>query len=245
MSELLAVLDRPRGRIETAPNRVVEHSPGPDHPNQVSDWRATVNGTRTCSVDKCSNGIYARKLCKVHYRTAKLRGDFTPDARYGAAEALAARVEKLGDCLIWTGSTRSDGYGQIKVAGKSRAVHQVAWEFANGPIPEGMEIDHTCFNHGCVNVEHLRLATRAQNNRNLPGARSNSRTGVRNVSANAKGFQVQLSKAGRLYHFGTFATVAEAQVVAEAARAELFGDFAGRAALGVPEEAEQKGNGNE
>ncbi|MBX3435944.1 MAG: HNH endonuclease [Planctomycetaceae bacterium] len=191
-----------------------------------------MNGTRTCSVDECPRGIYARKLCKVHYRTAKLRGDFTPDPRYGAAEALAARVNKVGDCLIWTGSTKSDGYGQIKIAGKARAVHQVAWEFANGPIPEGLEIDHTCFNPGCVNTDHLRLATRAQNNRNLSGARSNSRTGVRNVSPVAGGFQVQIRKAGRFYHFGTFATIDAAQRVAEAARAEMFGDFAGRAALG-------------
>jgi len=42
--------------------------------------------------------------------------------------------------------------------------HRASWVFHNGPIPDGFVIDHKCFNHGCINPEHLRLLTRTQNN---------------------------------------------------------------------------------
>lgn len=49
MSELLAVLDRPRGRIETAPNRACDCSPGPNPQIGTSDWRAAMQSTESNS----------------------------------------------------------------------------------------------------------------------------------------------------------------------------------------------------
>ena len=44
-----------------------------------------------------------------------------------------------------------------------------------------MTIDHMCHNRACVNVEHLRVVTNAQNQQNRKGANSLSKTGVRGV----------------------------------------------------------------
>lgn len=54
-----------------------------------------------------------------------------------------------------------NGYG---IRG-NRLAHRVAFELHNGPIPEGLEIDHLCGNRSCVNVAHLEAVTHAENMR--------------------------------------------------------------------------------
>lgn len=106
-----------------------------------------------------------------------------PDgARYATAEeSFLARTRSDGECVIWTGSLYPNGYGTIYVNRRSVRAHRYAWERANGEIPDGMTIDHMCHNRACVNVEHLRVVTNAQNQQNRKGANSLSKTGIRGV----------------------------------------------------------------
>ena len=85
-------------------------------------------------------------------------------------------------------------------------------------------IDHICHNRTCVNVDHLRLATAAQNNSNLAGATARSSTGVRGVYPRGSRFRVGIKS--RWY--GTFDSIEEASRVAARERPRLFGEFAGR-----------------
>lgn len=144
-------------------------------------------------------------------------------------ESFAARTERIGDCLIWTGSRAGRGYGQIWVGGKMVYAHRYAWERVNGAVPDGMKVDHR--DHcdlRCVEVKHLRLATYPENNANRKGPTSANRVGVRNVSLTRGGkYIVRVRKNGTQRYYGTFETVDEAETVAERARAELFGEFAG------------------
>lgn len=144
-------------------------------------------------------------------------------------ESFAARTERRGECIIWTGWKNREGYGYIAVGGKDMFAHRYAWERVNGPIPEGMKLDHRdhC-NPACVNVEHLRLATNAENTANRSGALSRSSTGARNVIPRGDKFRVAIRKLGHCYYFGTYSTVEEAARAAEEGRRELFGEFAGR-----------------
>ena len=57
------------------------------------------------------------------------------------------------------------GYVQVKIGGKNFYVHRLAWEAVHGPIPDGLTVDHSCFNRACINVEHMELTTRGENAR--------------------------------------------------------------------------------
>jgi len=75
-------------------------------------------------------------------------------------------------CLIWDGRLTKDGYGLIALShqhatelavSRTVLVHRLAWELENGPIPEGMQIDHLCRNRACINVAHLEVVTASEN----------------------------------------------------------------------------------
>lgn len=75
------------------------------------------------------------------------------------------RTEKVGDCLLWTGSLNSNGYAQFTIFGKNNRAHRLSYMERNGPIDIDMVIDHTCVNASCVNPDHLEMVTEAENDR--------------------------------------------------------------------------------
>lgn len=85
------------------------------------------------------------------------------------AERVLAKVEEdENDCLVFHGAL-AKGYGRVGyyTGGKQKVLqaHRVVWENVKGPIPEGMTIDHLCFNRACQNVEHMDLKTLGDNTR--------------------------------------------------------------------------------
>lgn len=183
-----------------------------------------------CTIDGCTKKAKGRGWCSAHYERWRRNGD-PLNARLwtkSPEESFASRTEWRGDCIVWTGALTSVGYGHLYANGEMVLAHRYAWERENGPIPEGLFIDHICFNPACVNVPHLRLATNKENVRSRSGAPCNSTTGIRNVRRHGAGWGVYIGVDNRNCYFGTHPTLEEAIDVAEAKRQELFGEFAGR-----------------
>ena len=99
-------------------------------------------------------------------------------ARLSAMERWELKVDKSGDCWIWTGCLVNDnGYGAFRVAGRNYGAHRWGYEQLVGPVPDGMELDHichtrdllrclesgACLHRRCVNPDHLEPVTRLEN----------------------------------------------------------------------------------
>ena len=140
-------------------------------------------------------------------------------------ERFWPKVDKSGNCWLWTAGKNKDGYGQIGrgngTQGNMLGAHRVSYEMENGPIPAGMVIDHICHQRSCVRPSHLRAVTQKQNMENRRGPIS--ATGVRGVYrvTNSPSFQVTVGHNGKLHYGGVHATIAEAEAVAIALRNRL------------------------
>ena len=82
-------------------------------------------------------------------------GDYT--------ERFWAKVERIGECLEWTGTRLRGGYGQFSIKGRGYPAHRVAYEMSRGRIPSGLVLDHLCGNPRCVRIDHLEAVEQAEN----------------------------------------------------------------------------------
>jgi hypothetical protein len=112
--------------------------------------------TKACLLEN-NKGKYCSKPCQRAYwsKTA-------PDR---IADRFWAKVDKSGDCWLWTGY-KQKGTAMFLMASpdgvhKPQTAHRTSWILHNGPVPEGMEVLRTCGNSACVNPAHLALGNRA------------------------------------------------------------------------------------
>jgi hypothetical protein len=91
----------------------------------------------------------------------------------------------VNECWEWIAGCDSHGYSNFSLNNKNWSGHKVSYLHFIGGIPEGFEIDHTCFNTRCVNPLHLEAVTHAENMRRRRG-RPVKKTGPRGKQKNPR-----------------------------------------------------------
>tara|TARA_R110000868_G_C10525106_1_gene733468 strand:- start:25 stop:486 length:462 start_codon:yes stop_codon:yes gene_type:complete len=106
-----------------------------------------------------------------------------------ALEWFEKKVNKhtASGCHLWTAQLDRNGYGLFR----QHVAHRFAWRaYNNEEIPADKEILHTCHVRNCVNPDHLRLGTHAENMREMV-EQGNSTKGEKNPSAKLTEEQVR------------------------------------------------------
>lgn len=104
---------------------------------------------------------HERKLPPVNPRTMKSASD----KEWTLEEAWSQYIVRGGvdECWEWQGPMQGWGYGALSFQGQKFGAHRVAYELHNGPIPDGMQVCHTCDNPPCCNPSHLFLGSNDDN----------------------------------------------------------------------------------
>ena len=114
-----------------------------------------------CQAFGCSEDRRYTIYCQKHYRRFKKHGSESMLTPYN--RLLNKLVKTRDGCLEFTGSRTKEGYGRIKVKGRSILAHRMSWECRHGSVPEGRLILHKCDNPPCCNPNHLYLGEHQNN----------------------------------------------------------------------------------
>lgn len=66
-------------------------------------------------------------------------------------------------CWLWNGALQRDGYAHFTAERKTISSHRYAYELIVGPVPDGLDLLHSCDVRHCVNPAHLRPGTHHEN----------------------------------------------------------------------------------
>lgn len=107
-------------------------------------------------------GLPLRFIFQHHNRVVKPGKRSEP-----VIDRLMKHSKSEGGCLIWTGRLRN-GYGQMRIGSRGAdrrtvSTHRWHWEYVNGPVPDGFELDHLCRVRSCLELSHLEPVTRRVN----------------------------------------------------------------------------------
>lgn len=131
---------------------------------------------------------------------------------------------RLGTPFKFTNA--SHGYIVIRINNKLELLHRVAWVYANGDIPAGMEIDHIDGDKLNNKLSNLRMSNHQENNQNKP-MRPDNTSGYKGVWKR-KGFNIwyaDVQANNRKIRLGPFSSPESANKEAVKLRESMHKEF--------------------
>lgn len=120
----------------------------------------------TCCVDNCTSPVFNLKhqICRKHYRRRLKTGKTSLETNSPAeSKAFLNRLKRTRstetECILWPYKVTPHGYAKF---GK-QYVHSLLLTHFVGSRPENHHACHNCGNSRCVNINHLRWGTAAEN----------------------------------------------------------------------------------
>lgn len=150
-----------------------------------------------------------------------LKSKFVLDEESGWLIWLHDPNQKANWNAAWTGSVAGCIKGRhviVCIDGEQYLAHRLIWMYLYGYDP--IDIDHRDGN-GCNNQpDNLREATQAQNTANADWGE------YRGIEAHGAKFRVRIFVDGVRLSFGSYNTLGEAKIAADAAYTKHYGEFA-------------------
>lgn len=78
-----------------------------------------------------------------------------------------SKIDKSGECWVWTAYRLPSGYGQISIKKKLYLASRVSYAIAHGVLPDHLHVCHHCDNPPCVRPDHLWLGTDKDNHQDM------------------------------------------------------------------------------